>query len=232
VSDDLAEVQVVCLDAAGTLFDEREGRVALYGRAFREAGVDVPDDVLGRWMGEAHDALPEVVEGQPRYSDAWFRAFVSALLRRAGSGLPAEPLRAHLADVFTRPETYVVHADVPDALEDLVARGLRLALVSNWSDRLPGLLEALGLRRFFEVLAVSAVVGRAKPHPAIFRAALDPMGVAPQRALHVGDREDNDLAGARRAGLAAWLLDREGRRPPSPEVVRDLGEVVRRLASR
>ena len=52
----------------------------------------------------------------------------------------------------------------------------------------------------------SALVGVEKPDPAIFRAALDALGVAPAEALYVGDLYEVDVVGARAAGMPAALL--------------------------
>jgi FMN phosphatase YigB (HAD superfamily) len=50
-------------------------------------------------------------------------------------------------------------------------------------------------------------VGVAKPDPAIFRLALEAMGVDPQHALHIGDTPAADVEGARAAGMHAVLVD-------------------------
>jgi putative hydrolase of the HAD superfamily len=153
------------------------------------------------------------------------------MLQELGAGEAHDPeeLRGELAAHFSQPESFVVHSDAPAALERLLERGLRLAVVINWSDRLPALLDGLGLTRCFETVVVSAMVGHTKPEPEIFRAALRRLSVAPSQALHVGDDPLNDLVGARRAGLSALLIDREGRRPDAPEVIRSLEELPGRL---
>jgi len=56
------------------------------------------------------------------------------------------------------------------------------------------------------VVLDSALVGVEKPDPAIFRAALAAIGVAPAEALYVGDLYDVDVVGARAAGMEAVLL--------------------------
>ena len=68
----------------------------------------------------------------------------------------------------------------------------------------------------FETVAVSAVVGAGKPHPAIFAHALDALGVPPARAVHCGDQPDADCAGARGAGLRGVLIDRSDAHPDAP----------------
>jgi putative hydrolase of the HAD superfamily len=89
-------------------------------------------------------------------------------------------------------------------------------VVSNWDCSLAGVLERLGVADRFGAVSASAVVGAPKPDAAIFRHALGALGVAPERALHCGDRPEYDCAGARRAGLRAVLVDRAGRLADGP----------------
>lgn len=87
------------------------------------------------------------------------------------------------------------------ALDALRAAGLTLACVANWDVGLPVQLERLGLADRFAVVVTSADAGVEKPDPWIFRLALERIGAAPARALHVGD-EEIDRLGALAAGLA------------------------------
>jgi predicted kinase/FMN phosphatase YigB (HAD superfamily) len=64
-----------------------------------------------------------------------------------------------------------------------------------------GHLERLGLMSGLDSLAFSDEVGVPKPDRRIFRAALDPLGVASEDALHVGDLRAHDVAGARSIGM-------------------------------
>ena len=99
---------------------------------------------------------------------------------------------------------------MPAALDRLAARGVALAVVSNWDERLPRLLAALGLAERFAAIVVSAEVGVEKPHRRIFEIAAERLGVAPGRIVHVGDRRLEDVEGAEAAGLRALWLDRGG----------------------
>jgi putative hydrolase of the HAD superfamily len=112
-----------------------------------------------------------------------------------------------------------VFPDVLPALEALKARGLIVGAVSNWAWQLPELLDALGLGRFMDFVAVSARVGYDKPHPGIFEWALGQAGVPADTVLHVGDHLDADVAGARGVGIDAVLVDRRGRYDPPPDHV-------------
>jgi FMN phosphatase YigB (HAD superfamily) len=55
--------------------------------------------------------------------------------------------------------------------------------------------------------------GRTKPHPSIFVAALEALGVAAGEAAMVGDSYEDDIEGARSLGMRAILLDRDGLHP-------------------
>ncbi len=100
--------------------------------------------------------------------------------------------------------------DAPPALTRLRELGLRLVCVSNWDYALPEVLERCGLADSLDGVVTSAQVGARKPDPAIFRAALDLAGCGPDAALHVGDSRDEDIEGARAAGIRALLIDRGG----------------------
>lgn len=81
------------------------------------------------------------------------------------------------------------------AVEQLRARGLAVAVVSNWDISLHKRLASLGVP-----VVTSADAGVRKPEPAIFRLALERLGVVAERALHVGDTE-LDERGAHAAGM-------------------------------
>ncbi len=88
-----------------------------------------------------------------------------------------------------------------ETLEALRAAKIPCALVCD-TGLTPGRvvrkhLDRLGLLECLAVQAFSDEVGVPKPDPQMFRAALEPLGVSPERALHVGDLRRTDVAGAR-----------------------------------
>lgn len=124
-------------------------------------------------------------------------------------------------------------AAYPDALEILPrlrARGLKLAVLSNWDISLPGVLSATGLRSFLDEVLTSAEVGRAKPAPDIFMAGLARLQMRPDEAIHVGDSAQADVAGARAAGISPVLLCRRAHEPFSGQsevrVISSLAELA------
>jgi putative hydrolase of the HAD superfamily len=101
-----------------------------------------------------------------------------------------------------------------DGLRKLATKGVKLGIISNSDGTVAEQLrrgeicqigEGLGV----PVLAIidSGVVGVSKPEIAIFRHALDPLGIQPERALYVGDTLRYDVRGARAAGLMPVHFD-------------------------
>jgi putative hydrolase of the HAD superfamily len=76
------------------------------------------------------------------------------------------------------------------------------------------------------------LVGYEKPHPAIFKAALEAMDVEAKESLYVGDVYSVDYLGATRAGMQAILFDIPGayRERDLPRV-ESLDELEKRLGS-
>jgi len=101
----------------------------------------------------------------------------------------------------------------PDALPGLGAlrdRGISRYCVSNWDISLVEVLDRCGLAGSLDGVVASASAGARKPDPRIFEQALRLAGCAPEQALHVGDTPEEDIEGARAAGIRALLIDRSG----------------------
>ena len=118
-------------------------------------------------------------------------------------------------------EHFELYEDAIPVLAELRGRGLKLALVSNTGR---DLVEFVAHHRLdVDTVLGSGSFGRTKPHPTIFQAVVERLGVAPSEAAMVGDSPEDDIEGARAAGLgAAFLLDRDGRYPEIPDRLPDL----------
>ena len=64
-------------------------------------------------------------------------------------------------------------------------------------------LERLGVLDAFDAWSFSDETGVFKPAPEAFLAALDPLGVDPHDAAHIGDNERTDIAGADALGMVS-----------------------------
>lgn len=125
-------------------------------------------------------------------------------------------------------------------LDSLRDRGLMTALVSNAFD--PGWLlrndlERMGLAERLDLAVFSSEVGKRKPHPSIFEAALGGLGVQPSEAVFVGDSLYHDVGGAGALGMttvqALWFRADDDDRGIEPDheafTPMDVLNVVRRL---
>ncbi len=134
-------------------------------------------------------------------SPDWRLAEVGAITdeeywRRSGAGLglhTSEAIHDFQQDLFR-------DAKADRRMADLVRRlrgRYRTGLLSNASDVLPRLLrERYGLGGLFDVEVFSALVGLAKPDPAIYQLALERLGAAPEATVFVDDYEPNVAAAA------------------------------------
>lgn len=150
----------------------------------------------------------------------WHRFTEEIFVRMGGPAEIASECATEIEQGWEVSENFELFEDVMPVLEELRRAELRLGLVSN------GIRD---LRAFVvhHKLDVDAVVGSrahgyVKPHPTIFQAALQQLGVDPVHAVMVGDSVEEDVEGARALGLRAILMDREDRHPGFAERLTDL----------
>ena len=95
-------------------------------------------------------------------------------------------------------------------LLDALRGRVKIGVVTNGpSARQRSKLERLGIRPGdLDALAISEEVGATKPAQGIFAFALARLGVAPARAVMIGDSWENDVLGALGSGMAAVWLNR------------------------
>jgi putative hydrolase of the HAD superfamily len=223
----------IFFDAANTLLYPEPPVGELYARMARQYGVDVsPADVQAQFR-RSWGALQTKAVGDPvRYGIGeadgrrWWQALVAETFRPLGMPQPFEAFFDELYTLFAQPEVWRVYPDVLAVLEALKARGLIMGVLSNWDIRLGPLLEGLGLMPYFHHVVLSAVVGWEKPHPRIFRSALELAGVPAGQVLHVGDNYQQDVVGAQQAGMYAVWLCRRGERTADCPVISSLGELL------
>src|SRR5262249_30281806 len=98
------------------------------------------------------------------------------------------------------------------ALLEALRPRYRLGLVSNFDDTATAyeILRRHGLLAFLDGVVVSEALGLRKPHPALVRAGLSDLGLAPAEVLFVGDTFAEDVLGARAACRDAARVDAPG----------------------
>lgn len=163
--------------------------------------------------------------------------FLSALRL---AGLREIPQESDLSDVVARFGRYIAaEAEIIDGAVEVVsvlARDVRLGLVSNYpyAPVVSATLERFGLRQYFSVLVVSGDLGWLKPHPDVYRTALERIGTRPEETVFVGDDLENDVKGPKALGFCtAWITRDQPQRPhPDADVqLSDLRELQRWCAA-
>jgi putative hydrolase of the HAD superfamily len=208
----------ILLDALGTLVALEPPAPRLRAELAERFGLQISEQEAARAVtAEIAYYRAHLDEGRDATSLQSLRRRCAEALRSAlpggGAGLEVDPLvEALLAALH-----FTAFDDVRPALQAARERGQRLVVVSNWDVSLLGVLRGLELEPLLDAIVTSAGAGARKPSPAIFEQALELAGVAAAEAIHVGDTLDEDVAGARAAGIEPVLIRRSDG-PPVPGV--------------
>jgi 2-haloacid dehalogenase len=196
-----------------------------FERMFGDRGVRVA------WFGQLlQSAMVSTITGSYADFGSVGRAALEMTAARLGVELSADDREAVVGGMTRLP----AHPEVPAALRRLGEGGLRLAALTNSTERVArAQLEHAGLIGAFEAVLSADAVRRLKPAPEPYRMAADRLGVDPGEVLLVAAHAW-DVAGALRAGCQAVFVARPGKvldpladRPGL--VVADLDELADRL---
>lgn len=177
--------ELVIFDWDGTIMDSTGLIASCIQATCREMGLAVPDEAAAKWV---------------------IGLGIAQSMERVAPGLDASRTR-EFADRYrghflARDHEAPLFGGIPELLEDLRGRGLRLAVATGKSRRgLGRALASSGLAPFFEATRC-ADEGFPKPHPDMVLRILDETGVEASRAVLVGDTT-HDLELAANAGVDA-----------------------------
>jgi putative hydrolase of the HAD superfamily len=215
----------ILLDALGTLVALEPPFERFAALAAERHGVFVaPQDARRALRVEMGHYRRNCVHAHDDASLAALRVECAALI---ADELALELDPAALVPTLVDSMRFAPYPEVPAALARLRAQGHPLAVASNWDVSLHDVLERTGLAPLLDAVVTSAAVGASKPDARVFAAALAALGARPDGALHVGDRLEEDVEGALRAGLDAAWLDRDGagEGPPGVRRIASLDEL-------
>jgi putative hydrolase of the HAD superfamily len=200
----------VLFDAAGTLIAPAEPVGETYARIAREHGVTLSpariDDAFRRvFAGAPANVHPgETRERAAELERAWWRARVRETFLAADGTARFRDFDAYfgaLWDHFARGAAWRARPGAAQALAWLLASGRRLAIVSNFDQRLHAILRDLALAELFEQIVLPVDCGAAKPSRAIFEACLARLGLPANACVYVGDHARLDALASQAAGL-------------------------------
>lgn len=202
-------IRAVTFDLWNTLLTSVPGGLEIRRRSWQEViderSLDLPADLLWGVLS----ILPDRFEtewragrhyGPERALDECFTAF--------GDRIDDADRRA-LTEAFDLASYGLQVASVPDAADVVSAvagTGVAVGIVSDTNlavgRHLRTYLDGHGILTHVDFAAFSDEVGVYKPDPAIFRAAMEGLGVDdPATVVHVGDLKRTDVAGARAMGM-------------------------------
>jgi putative hydrolase of the HAD superfamily len=208
-------ISAVIFDLDDTLFDHRGAADIAVLEWLRALEAATSDELVALW-----------VDAENRHVAAWNRgevAFDEQRRRRVREmldhvGLPdredalVDALYANYLSHYER--NWRSFDDAETGLAAVADAGLPFAVLTNGADHQQRQkLTATGLDRLIPRMHCCDLVGFAKPDPRSYRAVCDWLGLSYGEVLHIGDRHDLDVAGAREAGLQALHLDRYGTGP-------------------
>ena len=194
-------MKAVIFDFYGTLAETPDWGPS-WQEIVAEVGYELPDDIRDRWWNDGIDGSEHDEHSQSRdHYVAWQQARTRGMLEECGVPHDIQD------DLIARVRAIGAHRrmraydEVAPVLAELRARGLTLAICSNWDWDLEEAIAAAGLTGTVDVVISSAWIGARKPHQRIYDAVLDRTGVAPEHALFVGDTWSCDVEGPRAMGL-------------------------------
>jgi putative hydrolase of the HAD superfamily len=198
----------ILLDALGTLVALEPPAPRLRTELARRLGLEVSEHEA------AYAIAAEIAYYRAHLDDGRDEPGLQALRRRCAGVLrdalpPADLELDSLVDALLASLRFTAFPDARPALAAARARGQRLVVVSNWDVSLHGVLRALELEPLLDGILTSAEARARKPAPGIFEQALALAGAGPEDAIHVGDSLDEDVAGARNAGIEPVLIRRQ-----------------------
>jgi len=190
-----------------------------YVRVARRHGIELDPT---RYDGARASAL-ESVQRHPELvhdEEIWYAFAERVIAGMGGNSKNVPECAVEIERGWERSENFDLYEDVFPVFDELRSYGLKLGLVSNGARD----LDEFVAHHRLEVDAAlgSRAHGWTKPHPTIFTAVLDQLGVQAAEAAMVGDSHEDDLEGARALGMRAFLIDRENRHPDAEDRLPDL----------
>ena len=195
-------------------------------------GVPAPEAeaILEDVLLPLEEIIDSLSEDEVDYMDVYREAW-----SRAGLRLP-DRLLHDILDAEQQCWDRAVRLD-PDALQVLSwlgAHGIRRAICSNAPfppEMMRRQVDSNGVGEMVDAVIFSSEVGRRKPAPEVYRAALSAIGVDARNALFVGDRVREDYEGPRALGMRAVICTAHAEKAPPDGVptIASLAEVTNLL---
>ena len=209
----MGKLLAVGFDLDGTLFDHRGAAQAGLDGFLRSLGVDPCQETRATWFIAESEQFERWRAGLISFQEQR-RERLRIVLSMIGLSIPmnVEDLD-ELFEVYLSAyrEAWRPFPDSAEVLATLRAAGYRIGVLTNGTqEQQIDKLHTIGLSSAIDVVCTSEQIGVQKPDPRAFLELAQRLDVVPSACLFVGDSADQDIAGARKAGMQALLIDRYG----------------------
>jgi putative hydrolase of the HAD superfamily len=200
--------KAVLFDAAETLFTTRGTVGEIYAEVAGRFGSNAsPAELDAAFSQQFQHSGPLAREAEKD----WWKQVVQRVFAQVGMVRDFDAFFEEVYRSFRDAKGWRLFPETLEVLTTLQARNIPLGVVSNFDSRVYSVLDSLGIRAFFRSVTISSETGYAKPHRAIFEAAVRSLGIPAETVLFAGDSLVDDYQAAQAAGLPAVLVDRTGR---------------------
>jgi 2-haloacid dehalogenase len=199
---DFSNFDVLTFDCYGTLIDWETGILGALRPLLARHTKRLSDEQLLELYGE----IEARIEAGPYLR---YREVLRQVVRGLGEQMGFAPSAAEMDSLPDSLGTWPPFPDTVAALRRLKSR-YRLAIISNTDDDLFA-QSAQRLQVPFDAVITAQQAGSYKPSLNNFRLALERLGVAKEKVLHVGQSRHHDIAPARALGIKSVLVTRRGR---------------------
>lgn len=208
---------IVAFGAAGDetwrrLCNEYAGRCALEAKQLLDAFREMAD---WYWSDEERHRLGRLNLNATR------RKIVRLAFEKLG--IANNALADEIADAFSvrRVEAIRFFPGAEETLQRLSQQGVSMALMTNGeAEKQRAKVDRFGLERFFKTILIEGELGFGKPHPDVYRRALDDLRLGPREVWSVGDNLKWDVAGPQALGVFGIWHDWRGEGLPADTDVR------------
>ena len=224
------KVRAICFDLDNTLWDVWPVIIRAEQRMYDFLAQRYPRVVASMTLEMMRSAREQTAAAHPQMAHDFTFLRKQTLRDHAREFGYAEAMVEEAFDAFISARNQVeLYPDVLPALEQLRTR-YRLFTASNGNAD----LAKIGLAHFFERTVAARHVGALKPDPAIFHTVIAGTDLQAPDVVYVGDDPHLDVEGARRAGMQAIWIDRQGAQwpaeiAPAARTIRSLTDLLQFL---
>lgn len=201
----------VGFDLDGTLFDHDGSATTAIKRYVRNLGKEPTEQIITAWFAAEAEYFEQWRAGQISFAEQRRRRVrrLFAALKITGFDSEAaldEAFQIYLAEYESAWSPYL---DAPDFLARLKQQGIKVGVLTNGNhEQQLAKLRRTGLLSYMDAVCSSEQIGYAKPDPRAFRCLARALDLFPKDLIFIGDNPDQDVAGARNAGIRAAHINR------------------------